>query len=185
MTKLPSNIEQHTKISVGTTHLSCLRWITNALRYQEWPNSQIIKCTCSISHNAPFNWIEHRGYGAGAFWDWWNWSILLVTTTIEIHQDIQLPWTNATRTMIEGRSSQLHSCGPRTEEIQRSAVVRQSVFSKIITISTPYLARAGEIWGVFCECKPWLMFCLGHCSDECIIVLYWTMLQRNSTVFGC
>ena len=50
-----------------------------------WPNSQIPEFTCSISHNAPFRtemWIHlcsewsMVGYGTGALWDLWNWSIL-------------------------------------------------------------------------------------------------------------
>ena len=28
-------------------------------------------------------------------------------------------------------------------------------FSKILTIE-------GKVWGIFCECKPWLKFCLSH-----------------------
>ena len=47
-------------------------------------NSQIPKCTCSISHNAPFRteiytflfWMVQYGiYGTGALWDLWDWSI--------------------------------------------------------------------------------------------------------------
>ena len=55
----------------------------------------------------------------------------------------------------------------------------QLVFSKIFTIDTPYLTHEGEIWDVFFEYKTWLMFCLGHCSDGCIIVFYYT--RYNST----
>ena len=35
-----------------------------------------------------------------------------------------------------------------------------SIFSKILTVG---IVGEGEVWGVFCEFKVWLMFCLCHC----------------------
>ena len=52
-----------------------------------------------------------------------------------------------------------------TTMVQCSALITWSVFSKTFTTDTQYLAREGEIWGFFCECKPWLVFCLGLCND--------------------
>ena len=34
----------------------------------------------------------------------------------------------------------------------------------------------GRAMCVFCECKPWLMFCLAHCSVVFIAVFYCTAL---------
>ena len=45
-------------------------------------HSQIPECTCSISHNALFRTCSEWsivGYGTGAFWDLWNWSIVWTT----------------------------------------------------------------------------------------------------------
>ena len=41
-------------------------------------------------------------------------------------------------------------------EIQWDAVITLSIFAKILTMGTPYLAREGELWGAFCEYKLWL-----------------------------
>ena len=69
---------------------------------------------------------------------------------------------------------------PRFDIIIRcSAVITRSVFSKILRIVTPNL----PVKAVFCEGKPWLMFCLCYCSDICIIVLYCAALSRHRTVF--
>ena len=50
-------------------------------------------------------------------------------------------------------------------KIQCSTVTR-SIFSKILTIDTPYLAHEGEVWGVCCGSKIWFTFC--HCYHSAI-----------------
>ena len=42
-------------------------------------------------------------------------------------------------------------------------------------------SREGEIRGVFCECKPWLIFCVCHCSDGCIIMTCFIASHYNGT----
>ena len=45
----------------------------------------------------------------------------------------------------------------------------------------PYLARQGEIWGVFCGFK--FTFCLSYHTDVCNILLYWhSIWTLNSTL---
>ena len=92
---LRSSFINHTYIfiSISIIHVYILSllltsWHTS-LRYN-WPNLHIPECTCSISHNAPFRtemcafcseW-SIVGYGAGAFWDLWDWSITSVVATL-------------------------------------------------------------------------------------------------------
>ena len=60
--------------------------------------------------------------------------------------------------------------------IQCGAIITQPVFSNMLTIDNPWLTCEGKIWDVFCECKPWLLLCHGHCSGVRIIVFYFTTL---------
>ena len=62
-----------------------------------WTISQIPQCTCPISRNAPFR-TEYThfysewcivGYGTGALWDLWDWSVAINTTIIKL-TDCQL-----------------------------------------------------------------------------------------------
>ena len=56
------------------------------------------------------------------------------------------------------------------------AVIRRSIFSKIITKDTPYIALMGELWVVFCGFKRTFIFCPSYRSDVYNIMLYWTAL---------
>ena len=51
---------------------------------------------------------------------------------------------------------------------------KMSIFLKMLTIDTPYLAREGEIWGVCCEFKVWYMF---YVITVCNIVIYGPCLK--------
>ena len=35
--------------------------------------------------------------------------------------------------------------------IQRGTIITQSIFSRILKKDTPWFAREGKVWGVFCE----------------------------------
>ena len=47
---------------------------------------------------------------------------------------------------------------------------------KTVILDWLTVAATGDIWNVFCECKPLFMFCLGHCNDGWIIVFYCIVL---------
>ena len=46
-----------------------------------------------------------------------------------------------------------------------------SIFSKILTLDTPYLTREGEVWSVFCESKIWFIFCVSQCNGVWNVIL--------------
>ena len=55
-------------------------------------------------------------------------------------------------------------------------------FTQNIINDTQQLTREGEIWGVFCEFKLWLIFYLSHCTAVCVINLsYHGILDRAIT----
>ena len=56
----------------------------------------------------------------------------------------------------------------------------QSIFSKIFTKDTPYLAHRGEVWDVFCGFSLWLIFCTTSCNGECN-----DLLDRVITALRC
>ena len=47
-----------------------------------------------------------------------------------------------------------------------NAVITLSIFSQILTIDTPQLAREGELWGVCYEFEVWFKFCTCHCRAK-------------------
>ena len=54
-------------------------------------------------------------------------------------------------------------------------MLARSIFSKILTIATPYLARQGEVWRVYCVFSLWLIFCNNMCNTvlyDCIWLSY-------------
>ena len=66
-----------------------------------------------------------------------------------------------------------------------SAIKTRSIFSQIFTKDTPEVTRYGEIWGVFCGCSIWLIFCRSSCNytprfNEVDRGVYWYHLVRLS-----
>ena len=64
----------------------------------------------------------------------------------------------------------------RLKHILHGTVIKRSIFSQILTIDNPYLARKGEVWGVCCDSKILLTFCHCYRSAVCHIVINWTAL---------
>ena len=52
--------------------------------------------------------------------------------------------------------------------VQRGTVITRSVVFFFFFFKNTH----GRAMGCLCECKPWLMFCLAHCSGVYIVVLY-------------
>ena len=55
--------------------------------------------------------------------------------------------------------------------IQCDSVIARSIFSQILTIDTPYLAREDDLWGVCCDSNILLTFCHCYCGVVSNIVI--------------
>ena len=68
--------------------------------------------------------------------------------------------------------------------LQGGAVMTRSIFSKLLTIVIPQLAREGEVLGVYCEFNAYF-FSLGDCFTLFDIVLYLTASNAEVAPAQC
>ena len=66
-------------------------------------------------------------------------------------------------------------------KVQCGTLIKRSIFSKFLTIDTPYLSTVSVRYGVFYACKPQLVFP----SVTAVMYLCCVILDRVITAFQC
>ena len=78
----------------------------------------------------------------------------------------------------------IYTCnmGHTWSKLQCGAVITWSIFTRILTKDSPYFARKGEVWSVFCEFNLWCIFCFSRCHTIFKIMSCW---RRAITALDC